>query len=207
MLAYLFSSALALSCFTKEQKPITGCEAYLSDDRSYASCLLEQRGYSGDVESTCADLGEIEASCRTEWVRKHIPTGKKPTELNEACAGTSECLLLLTSLQPQSDVAEQARACTDLPDKVRDDCLHHLLHPWINGTPTDAELRALQNSSLPPFIFGPYLALAVECLKMTECPTEGELGAECASVVINYQAKPEFCASLGKKERPRPLFE
>lgn len=207
MLAYLFSSALALSCFTADKKPVTGCEAYLSDDRSYASCLLQQRGYSGDVESTCADLGEIEAGCRTEWVRRHIPTGKKTAELNKACAGKSECLLLLSSLQPSSDVVEQARACIGLPDKVRDDCLHHLLLPWINGTPTTAELSALQSSSLPPFIFGPYLALAVECLKMTECPTEGELAAECAKMLLDYQAKPEICRSLGKGGTPTPLFE
>jgi hypothetical protein len=119
----------------------------------------------------------------------------------------SECLLLLSSLQPSSDVVVQARACIDLPDKVRDDCLHHALLPWINGTPTLAELSALQSSNLPPFQFGPYLALAVECLKMTECPTEGELGAECSNMVLNYQSQPEICASLGKEGRPTPLFE
>lgn len=212
MLAYLLSGALALSCSSApEESPQGRCDAYRADTRAHGICLLEERGLSGEVESTCGDLGVVEGHCRLEWVRTRLPQEAtySVADLNAACGGEGECLLFVASRRMRGTVLDQAETCLALPEDVQDDCVHHVLLPWVNGSPTSEEVAALQRLDLPAFHVGPYLAMVVHCLNIGACPDEGDLAVQCASSVLSYRTKPDVCAGIRAKRNIglRPKYE
>lgn len=172
MLAAVLLGALALSC-TRD-----ACSEYAGQERAWALCEQERRGFQGDVEAACAGLGPIEASCREEWVRRSIPLPTSTEALIVACAGASNCLLVVADLRAPQDVVDHVAFCGQLPEKVADDCTVHALQRWSLGDASEGDIPRLAEL-LGPDVLGAAIGMASVCTGTVSCPTEGDLAAPC----------------------------
>jgi hypothetical protein len=172
MLAAVLLGALALSC-TKD-----ACSEYAGQERAWALCEQERRGFQGDVETACAGLGPIEASCREEWVRRSVPLPTSTDDLIAACDGASQCLLVVADLRAPEDPVDHIALCQQLPAKTADDCTVHALQRWSLEDASEGDIPRLAEL-LDSRTLGAAIGMASVCTGKLSCPSEGDLAIPC----------------------------
>jgi hypothetical protein len=120
MLRIFFIAIYLLSCSWHQEK--SPCSKYSNHTKQY--CLMQQAHQIGypEIIDYCGQLGEWEAECRYEWMKKNKRKYRKSALLS-LCQNASDCLFEVIEYYPEKSLQDQLNYCSKIPlNHYKEDC-------------------------------------------------------------------------------------